>query len=140
LISLARAILRLAQEPPGQAGGVVAAAMREHPELVSGTGADDARLMRGVPGLLAKGGAEGVAAVALPGIGAVALKIDDGGMRARTPVLVAALRRLAALAGESLESAGGGVLAELAEVPLLGGDRQVGSVRLAPGVLAGGAE
>ena len=34
--------------------------MRAHPDLVSGTGADDERLMRGVPGLLSKGGAEGV--------------------------------------------------------------------------------
>ncbi len=68
--------------------------MRAHPELVSGTGADDDRLMRGVPGLLSKGGAEGVIAVAVPGVGAVALKIDDGAMRARMPVLVAALRFL----------------------------------------------
>ena len=53
-------------------------------------GADDTRLMRGVPGLLAKGGAEGVVAVAVPGVGAVALKIDDGAQRARMPVLVVA--------------------------------------------------
>jgi L-asparaginase II len=50
--------------------------------------------MRGVPGLLAKGGAEGVLAVALPGVGAVAMKIDDGAKRARFPVLASALRRL----------------------------------------------
>ena len=42
----------------------------------------------GVPGLLAKVGAEGVFAVAAPGLGAVALKIDDGAMRAARPVLV----------------------------------------------------
>ena len=44
----------------------VADAMRAHPTLVSGTGADDERLMPGVPGLLSKGGAEGVLAVAVP--------------------------------------------------------------------------
>ena len=94
LTGLARAFLRIVSAEPGTPERAVADAMRAHPELVSGTGADDARLMRGVPGLLSKGGAEGVVAVALPGIGAVALKIDDGAMRARLPVLVAALRRL----------------------------------------------
>jgi L-asparaginase II len=78
--------------------------------------------MRGVPGLLAKGGAEGVVAVAVPGMGAVALKVDDGGMRARMPVLVAALRRLG-VTGPSLD--------EVARVPLTGGGREVGAVRVA---------
>ena len=76
--------------------------------------------MSGVPGLLAKDGAEGVYAVALPGIGAVALKIDDGAARARMPVLVAGLRRLGVDAP---------ALDELAEVPVLGGARPVGAVR-----------
>jgi L-asparaginase II len=40
-------------------------------------GAEDTVLMMGVPGLVSKVGAEGVMAVALPGAGAVALKIDD---------------------------------------------------------------
>ena len=47
-----------------------------------------------MPGLLAKGGAEGVLAVAVPGVGRGRLKIDDGAARARMPVLVSALRRL----------------------------------------------
>ena len=106
--------------------GSPADAMRAHPELVSGTGRDDARLMHGVPGLLSKGGAEGVVAVAVPGAGAVALKIDDGAMRARMPVLVPALRRLGVDAP---------VLDELAETPLLGGGRPVGSVRPLAGFL-----
>jgi len=98
--------------------------MRAHPELVSGTRGDDARLMRGVPGILAKGGAEGVFAVAAPGVGAVAMKIDDGAQRARFPVLVSALRRLGASAP---------VLAELAVdaegVVQRGRGEPVGSVR-----------
>jgi L-asparaginase II len=76
--------------------------------------------MRGVPGLLAKGGAEGVLAAAVPGVGAVALKIDDGGQRARVPVLVAALRRL---------GVDEPVLDGLAEVPVLGGGEWVGALR-----------
>ena len=94
--------------------------MRAHPTLVSGTGADDERLMTGVPGLLSKGGAEGVLAVAVPGAGAVAIKVDDGAMRARVPVLVAALAML------GVEAA---ALDEMAETPVLGGGRRVGSVR-----------
>ena len=68
--------------------------MRAHPELVAGTGAEDTVLMAAVPGLLSKGGAEGVVAVAVPGVGAVAVKIEDGAQRARTPVLLDELRRL----------------------------------------------
>ena len=94
LTALAGAFLHWSCPRPGTDERRVADAMRAHPELVSGTGADDERLMRGVPGLLSKGGAEGVVAVAIPGVGAVALKIDDGAMRARMPVLSVALAHL----------------------------------------------
>ena len=94
LTALARAFRRLVEAAPGTPERRVADAMRAHPELVAGTSADDTALMRAVPGLLAKGGAEGVVAVAVPGVGAVAIKIEDGAMRARTPVLLSALRRL----------------------------------------------
>jgi L-asparaginase II len=120
LTGLARAYLRLVSAEPGTVERSVADAMRTHPELVAGTGVGDTQLMRGVPGLLAKGGAEGVMAVALPGVGAVTLKIDDGGMRARMPVLVSALRRLGVAAP---------VLDELAEFPVHGGGNVVGTVR-----------
>ena len=120
LTGLAGAYLRLVDAEPGSVPRTVADAMRAHPEIVGGTQADDTRLMRGVPGLLAKVGAEGVIAVALPGVGAVALKIDDGADRARMPVLVSALRRLGVEAP---------VLTEYAEVPLFGGGVPVGAVR-----------
>ncbi|MET7876708.1 asparaginase [Micromonospora profundi] len=120
LTGLAGAYLRLVDAEPGSAPRVVADAMRAHPETVGGSQADDTRLMRGVPGLLAKVGAEGVFAVGLPGVGAVALKIDDGAERARMPVLVSALRRLGVDAP---------VLTEYAEVPLFGGGVPVGAVR-----------
>ncbi|MCO1596578.1 asparaginase [Micromonospora sp. RHAY321] len=120
LTGLAGAYLRLVDAEPGSVPRTVADAMRANPEIVGGTRADDTRLMRGVPGLLAKVGAEGVIAVGLPGVGAVALKIDDGADRARMPVLVSALRRLGVDAP---------VLAEYAEVPLFGGGVPVGAVR-----------
>jgi L-asparaginase II len=101
--------------------------MRAHPQLVGGTGRDVTQLMAGVPGLLAKDGADGVYAAALPAGGAVALKISDGAQRARTPVLVGALRRLGVAAT---------VLDELAETPVRGGGRQVGVIRLRRGVLS----
>jgi L-asparaginase II len=94
LTGLARAFLRLVEAAPGSDERAVADAMRGYPELVSGTGADDARLLRGLPGALAKGGAEGVLAVAVPGAGAVAIKVDDGARRPRLPLLAGALRRL----------------------------------------------
>ena len=75
--------------------------------------------MRAVPGLLVKGGAEGVVAVACRTVGAVAIKIDDGAMRARTPVTVAILR---ALGADTIPD-------ELATVPLHGGETTVGAVR-----------
>ncbi|RIV37212.1 asparaginase [Micromonospora radicis] len=120
LTALAGAYLRLVRADLGTVPRTVADAMRAYPEIVGGTEADDTRLMRGVPELLAKVGAEGVIATALPDGGAVALKIDDGAGRARLPVLVSALRRLGVDAP---------VLAEFAEVPLFGGGLPVGAVR-----------
>lgn len=116
LTALARAYLRLVEAEPGSHERRVADEMRAHPELVAGTGADDTVLMGAVPGLLAKGGAEGVVAVAVPGTGAVAIKVEDGGMRARTPVLLSALHRL-------------GVATPAIATPILGGGRPVGEVR-----------
>lgn len=122
LTGLARAFLTAVDAAPASPPRRVADAMRAHPELVSGTGADDARLMRAVPGMLVKGGAEGVAALAVPGVGALALKIDDGGDRARLPVIVAGLRRL---------GIGGEALAGMGTVPVLGGGVPVGAVQAA---------
>ncbi|GGJ91355.1 asparaginase [Pilimelia anulata] len=120
LTGLARAYLRIVHGDVGSVERRVADAMRAHPELVAGTGAPDTAFMAGVPGLLCKVGAEAVWVAALPGVGAVALKIDDGGVRARPPVLVSALRRLGVR---------GDVLDRSAEVPLTGGAAVVGSLR-----------
>jgi len=70
------------------------AAMTAHPDLVDGEGRADTTLMRVVPDLVAKGGAEAVYVAAHADGRAVALKIADGGDRARLPVMLAALRLL----------------------------------------------
>ena len=94
LVGCARAFGRLVTSAPGTDERRIADAMRAHPFLVGGTARDITVLMQQVGGLLLKDGAEGVCAAATAdGVGVV-LKIDDGAGRARTPVLVAALRRL----------------------------------------------
>jgi L-asparaginase II len=121
LRGLAAGFLRLVDAAPGTPERAVADAMRAHPEMVAGTDADgfDTHLMRGIPGLIAKGGAEGVLAVAAPGVGAVTMKIDDGAMRPRLPVLRSALVRL------GLDAA---VLTQFTKMPVFGGGRAVGVV------------
>jgi L-asparaginase II len=119
---LARGVLSLVEAPEGSRERSVADAMRAEPWFVAGTGREDTALMRAVPGLLVKGGADGVHVAAVPGRGAVALKLDDGGERGRTPALSAGLRRLGVPAD---------VLAPWLQTPVLGGDGVVGEVRSA---------
>jgi len=69
--------------------------MRAHPELVRGDGDLDTELMRALPGVVAKGGAEALAAVGVAGerLG-VAVRVEDGGYRAIDPVLIETLRQV----------------------------------------------
>ena len=122
LVGLARAFRALVLADPGTAERRVADAMRAHPEYVAGTRRIDTWLMRGIPGALAKVGAEAVQAVALPDGRALAFKIEDGVSRAIGPVLAAALRRLGA-------TGTGDTLSRIASAPLYGGGRPVGEVR-----------
>jgi L-asparaginase II len=122
LSGLARGVLSLVEAPDGSRDRSVADAMRAYPWFVAGTGREDTDLMSAVPGLLVKGGADGVHVAALPGAGAVALKLDDGGDRGRTPALCAGLRRL----GVTAE-----VLAPWLLTPVSGGDGVVGEIRAA---------
>ncbi len=122
LTGLARGFARVTAAPADSAEGRVAAAMRAHPLLVGGTDRDVSALLPAVPGLVAKDGAEAVFAAALPDGTAVALKIEDGGSRAATPVLVAALRALGVPGDDA-------VLDRLADPPVLGGGERVGEVR-----------
>jgi L-asparaginase II len=123
LTGLARAFRMLVLAAPGTPERRVADAMRAHPEWTSGTVREERKLMDAVPGLLIKGGAEGVDAFALSDGRAGAVKIDDGAHRGRTPVTVAALRVL-----------GAAVPAELATVPVIGGEAEVGVIRVAEGL------
>jgi L-asparaginase II len=70
-------------EPPE--ASVALAAMRAHPELVGGPGAIDTRLMRALPGTVAKRGAEGLVCGVLPDGRGFALKAEDGEERALAP-------------------------------------------------------
>ncbi|HZI98398.1 MAG TPA: asparaginase [Actinomycetales bacterium] len=119
LAGLARAFARIASAPAGSVEGRVAAAMSAHPFMVGGTGRDVTDLMAGVPGLVAKDGAEGVYACCLPDGRAVALKVLDGSQRPRPVVMVAALRALGVDAP---------ALDDVGQVPVLGHGEPVGLV------------
>jgi L-asparaginase II len=74
-------------------GDRVAAAMRGYPDLIRGPLATDTRLMKALPGWIAKGGAEGLLCAAGEGLG-LALKAEDGNGRALGPAVAAFIRRL----------------------------------------------
>ncbi|GLY44121.1 asparaginase [Amycolatopsis sp. NBRC 101858] len=92
LRGLATAVAKIATAAPGTPDQLVADGIRRHPELVGGSRRDVTAVMRAVPGLIAKDGFEAVQVAALPDGTAIAVKIADGGDRARQPVLAAALK------------------------------------------------
>ena len=81
-------------------------AMLAHPFLVAGTGRPCTQMMETWPGqVIAKIGADGVYGAALPELGlGVAIKVEDGDMRASALVMVAVIRELFLRAGR-VESA-----------------------------------
>jgi L-asparaginase len=98
---MAASFARLAQHP---GGGRVVAAMSSYPELIGyERGAIDTDLMRLRPGWVAKGGAEGLICAASPEGTGIAIKIEDGNMRALRPALASFL----------------GLDADFGEVPIL---------------------
>lgn len=117
LAGLARAFGALASER-----GAVWSAMSTHPDLVGGERRDVTRVMRAVPTLIAKDGAEGVFAAALPDGVAVAIKIADGASRASGVVLAAVLR-----------AAGVDIAVDAVGDPIRGHGRPVGEVRAVVG-------
>ncbi|MCH7229715.1 asparaginase [Glycomyces sp. L485] len=126
LRGLAVAYARLVAAKAGTMERTVADAMRAHPRLVDGTEGSDSRSMLAVPGLLAKVGAEGLHAVAVPGVGAVAVKIDDGAGRASMPV---ALRALQTMAGYTFPEEAQTMIEELVWPEVYGGGMPVGRLR-----------
>jgi L-asparaginase II len=104
----------------------VADAMRAHPQMVCGEQSEVTGLMRAVPGLLVKDGAESVYVAALPDGRAVALKIADGGFRAGQAVLVAALRLIGV---DQLPGVDVAALDRWGTVPVRGHGEAVGRIR-----------
>lgn len=126
LHGLARAfghIAHAAAVHDGSSAARVGAAMSAHPGMVGGAGRDVTTLMEGLPGVVAKDGAEGVYAVGLPDGRSAALKILDGAQRPRPVVMSALLRAL---------GVDDPVLDEVGTVPVLGHGRPVGEVLAVP--------
>jgi L-asparaginase II len=112
---MARAFARFEQLDGGER---VASGMRAYPELIRGPVATDTRVMRLLPGWIAKGGAEGLLCAAGNGVG-VALKADDGNGRALGPAAAQVFAEL------------GLDLGELAITPLLNSRKEhVGEIRI----------
>jgi L-asparaginase len=80
-------------------------AMLAHPELVAGEGRFDTELMRSGHGqVISKGGAEGIQCLSRVGEGlGVAIKVEDGGSRAKHAVALHLLQKLEWLTPVSLE-------------------------------------
>lgn len=126
LSGLARALRVLVTAPAGTPERRVADAMRAHPDWTSGSRRPERALMAAVPGLLVKSGAEGVEGLALADGRAAAYKIEDGASRVRPAVTVAVLRRLGVASDPGVD---GAALDQIAHVPVLGGQQEVGAVR-----------
>jgi len=127
LTGLARGFRALAVATEGPEHRV-AQAIREQPAYVSGSTRDELKLLTAVPGAIGKAGAEACYAVALADGRAYALKIDDGGARARPVVMAEALRRdgVATEPGVDAEA-----LDDTGRVPVLGAGEPVGEIRAA---------
>jgi L-asparaginase II len=120
LVGVARAFGRFASAGSDTFEGRIASAFRNHPHYASGTRRVSAKLIRSVPGLFCKTGAEGVVAAGLPDGRGIAVKIDDGSARARLVVLAAMLQRL------GIDNQ---VIQAQRERLVLGGDTPVGVMR-----------
>src|SRR4051812_44494122 len=127
LTGLARAFRALAVATEGPERRI-ADAIRTHPAYVSGTTRDELKLLTAIPGAIGKAGAEACYAVALPDGRAYALKIDDGGARARPVVMAEALRRDGVPTDSGVDAA---ALDDTGRVPVLGAGEPVGEIRAA---------
>ena len=83
-------------------------AMAAHPDLVAGEGRIDTLLMRAIPNLVAKAGAEAVHATGAfeRGIG-IAIKVEDGSRRALGPAVISVLEGLGLLDATALAALSG---------------------------------
>lgn len=104
----------------------IAAAIRRHPEYVSGTTRDERDLLVALPGALGKAGTEAGYVLALPDGRAFALKIADGAPRARRVVMAGLLQHLGVDTEPGVDT---DAVRRTGSVPVLGGGRVLGTVR-----------
>lgn len=133
LTGLARAFRALVVAAPDSLERRVADAFAAFPSFASGTRRDEAALLTAIPGAIGKAGAEACYAVALPDGRAVALKIDDGGARARPPVMAAALRVMGIERDQGVDA---DAVAATGVAVLLGGGKAVGELRVSHPLLS----
>jgi L-asparaginase II len=123
LAGLARSFGLFAAAAPETLEGRIANAFREYSDYASGSRRDESALMKAVPGLMCKAGAESVYAVGLADGRGIAVKVEDGQPRARAVVMAAVLQHLG-IDNEVIDSQ--------TRFPLLGGGVPVGSVHPSP--------
>ena len=90
-------------------------ACRQFPVMMSGEGRLGARLMKEIPGLFMKEGAEAVNVASMPDGRTIAFKVMDGSPRAFEALTRASLRKL-------------GVMCAEVETPVLGGGQVIGAI------------
>jgi L-asparaginase II len=114
LIGLARSISNLVTSKNPVYKRIVTACTT-YPELVAGQGRLTTRLMKAIPGLFMKEGAEGVQVCALSDGRVISIKIIDGSWRPVAPILMEIFRRW-------------GIEMPDESVKVYGGDLQIGGV------------
>jgi L-asparaginase II len=108
LIGLARSISNLVKSNEAAHKQIVSACTT-YPELVAGEGRLTTRMMRAVPGLFMKEGAEGIEVCALSDGRAIAIKIIDGSWRPVAPIIMEIFNRWGVvMPDESVKIYGGG--------------------------------
>ena len=125
LAGLARAFATLATATDG-AERRVADAIRQFPEMVSGSSRDELTLLQAIPGAIGKAGAESCYVVALRDGLAIALKTDDGAPRVRPVLMAAALERSGVLEIDGVDAE---AVRRTGVHTLLGGGQPVGEIR-----------
>ena len=86
----------------------IVTACTKYPELVAGEGRLTTRMMRAVPGLFMKEGAEGIQVCALSDGRVIAIKIIDGSWRPVAPIIMEVFKRWGVLMpDESVKIYGG---------------------------------
>jgi L-asparaginase II len=121
LTGLARSFSQFAGPAADSDQKKIATAIKENPEYLGGTRRDVTKLMQGVPGLVAKDGAEAVYGIGLGDGRALALKIEDGADRARIVVAMSILQKVMGVVSQEVER-------QLDSQELFGGGVQVGKV------------